>query len=244
MTRPSDLSLVAHRLTRKARGVPVGQVSCVVRRLAILGLCRRAALPSELERLTSVLSNEPASSPAEVGLRCQAAEALAALGPAASSAVPALLQTLVVPITVDCALALRVAAAAAVWKVGHRCDVAIPFLAWALKDEYWGVAPRAVAVLSEIGHAAVVLDLVRLAERCLEHGPFHFETFSEAAGEQDSEPLLAAVADAIGRCARGRGEGRSYLGEARATLLKLAAFEDGRVRAAASEALSGLEDTT
>lgn len=210
----------------------------------MLGHFRCAALPSKLERLRSVLSNEPACSPEEVGLRCQAADALAALGPAASGALPALLQTLVVPITVDCALVLRVAAAAAVWKVSHRCDVAIPFLAWALKDEHWGVAPRAVVVLSEIGHAAVVPDLVRLAERLLEHGPFDFERFSADAGEQDSEPLLAAVADAIGRCARSGWEGRSYLCEARATLLKLAAFEDVRVRAAASEALSVLEETT
>jgi HEAT repeat protein len=122
--------------------------------------------------------------------------------------------------------------------------VAIPFLAWALKDEYWGVAPRAVAVLSEIGHAAVVPDLVRLAERRLEHGPFFFEKFVAAGGEQDLEPFLAAVAIAIGRCARGRWEGRTYLNDARATLMKLVASDDVRVRAAASEALSVLEETT
>jgi hypothetical protein len=209
----------------------------------MLGLPRRSASLSEVERLASILVDEPARSPAEVFRRCQAADDLAALGPEATTALPALLRTLVVPVTVDCGLALRVAAAAAIWKVSHRFDVAIPFLAWALKDEYWGVAPRAVVALSEIGHAAVVPDLVRLAERRLDHGPFHFEMFSATAGEQDSEPLLAAVADALGRCARGQWEGRSYLGEARATLMKLAATEDGRVRAAASEALTGLGDT-
>jgi HEAT repeat protein len=179
-----------------------------------------------------------------VGRRCQAADALAALGPEAAPALPALLRTLIVPVTVDCALALRVAAAAAVWKVARNSSEAIPFLAWALKDEYWGVAPRAVEILAEIGHAAVVPDLIRLAERRLAHGPFDFEKFSCIAGEGDSRPLLAAVADALGRCGRGCWEDPSYLSEARATLTKLASSDDERVRDAALRALAGREGMT
>src|SRR4051812_44263067 len=120
-------------------------------------------VPLAVGDLASLLSDEPARSPDDVFRRCQAADALVDLGPDALPALPALLRTLVVPVTVDCALALRVAAAAAVWKVGGRSDAALPFLAWALKDEYWGVARRAAEVLAEIGPAAVVPDLVRVA---------------------------------------------------------------------------------
>jgi hypothetical protein len=48
-------------------------------------------------------------------------------------------------------LALRVAAAEAVWKVGERRDLALPFLAWALNDEYWGVSRNVAQVLIGMG---------------------------------------------------------------------------------------------
>jgi HEAT repeat protein len=149
---------------------------------------------------------------------------------------------LVVPVEVDCALALRVSAAAAIWRVGHTCDVAIPFLAWALKDEYWGVVPRAVEILAEIGHAGVVPDLVRLAERRLAHGPFRFEDVLLDCGENERKPLLAAVANALGRCGRGQWESPSHQAGARATLAVLAASGDQLVRDAALDALAGLDD--
>jgi hypothetical protein len=223
------------------RPAPVGGVAELIDRIKMVHEPEGRATPSEVERLASVLIDEPARSPDEVFRRCQAADGLAALGPRAESAVPAILRTLVVPVAVDGAVALRVAAAAALWKVSHRFDVAIPFLAWALKDEYWGVAPRAVAVLSEIGHAAVVPDLVRLAERRLSHGPLPFERFTTEDEGRDSEPLLAAVARALGRCAQGRWDGPSYSSEARATLSRLAACGDESVRSTALEALSRLE---
>ena len=141
----------------------------------------------------------------------------------------------------DCGLVLRVAAAAALWKIDRNSSLAMPFLAWALKDEYWGVAPRAVEILAEIGRTAVVPDLIRLADRRLAHGPFYFEEFSSAAGGADSSSLLAAVSDAIGHCARGKWEGPSYLSEARDILMKLAAFDDDLVRASASRAMAQLE---
>jgi hypothetical protein len=202
---------------------------------------RPPTTPAEVERLAAVLIDEPARSPAEVFRRCQAADDLAALGPEAVAAVPALLRTLVVPVTVDCVDALRVAAAAAIWKISHRFDVSIPFLLWALKDDYWGVVPRAVEVLSEIGHATVVPDLVWLAERRLSRGPFPFETFSAGTEGHDSEPFLATVARALGSCGQGLFDGCSYASEARATLAKLADSIDERVRAAALEALAWIE---
>jgi hypothetical protein len=87
-----------------------------------------------------------------------------------------------------------------------------------------------------------VADLVRLAERRLGHGPFGFEALSGDAAECDLEPLLAAVAGAIVQCARSRWDGPSHSSQARVTLMKLAASGDERVSAAASEALTGLED--
>jgi hypothetical protein len=86
-----------------------------------------------------------------------------------------------------------------------------------------------------------VPDLIRLAERRLVHGPFDFELTSEIAGQRDAHPLLARVAEAIGRCALGRWEGATYASEAHATLTKLAASEDERIRAAALEALTWIE---
>ena len=79
------------------------------------------------------------------------------------------------PVRCDCALVLRVAAAAAICRIGMIKHEALPVLAWALKDEYWGVAPDAVEVLTEVGEPFVVPDLVWLAERRLRYGPFDFE---------------------------------------------------------------------
>jgi hypothetical protein len=100
-------------------------------RRAIMGLFRRSATPSEVERLASVLIDEPAYSPDEIFRRCQALESLSALGPPARAALPAMLRTLMVDVTVDCVLALRVAAGQVAWRVSHRLDVAVRFLAWA-----------------------------------------------------------------------------------------------------------------
>ena len=120
-----------------------------------------------MDNFVNILTDEPATTAREVFRRCAAVEALSRLGPAANSAMPVILRTLVVPVAVDCGLALRVAAAEAVWKVGGRHDLALPFLAWALKDEYWGVSRTAPQALGEMGYVAhdAVPDLVRLAER-------------------------------------------------------------------------------
>lgn len=195
-------------------------------------------MPSLVEQLASVLVDEPANSQTEVFIRCRAADALADLRREAAPAIPALRRTLVVPVTVDCGLALRVAAAAALWRASGHWSLAIPFLAWALKDEYWGVAPRAVEILAEIRHAAVVPDLIRLAERRIANGPFHFEAF----GNAQSQPLLAALADAIGHCGRSRWDGPSYSSEAFVMLSKLAAVDDEAVRDAAVRAQALLRD--
>lgn len=197
---------------------------------------------SRIEELASVLVDQPAKSPDEVLRRCQAADALAAFGREAAPAVPALLRTLVVRVTVDCALILRVAVAVALWKIDGNLSLALPFLAWALKDEYFGVAPKAVETLDEIGHAAVVPDLIRLAERRLLNGPFHFETFERVSGHAKSRPFLAAIADALGSCAQGRSEGQPYAAAARAMLQRLAACDDEHIRDAAAKALILIKD--
>ena len=201
---------------------------------------RRVVVDSKVARLAAALVDTPAKSFDEVVRRCRAADALAALGTEASAAIPALLRTLVVPVTVDCALALRVSAAAAIWKVSHQTTEAIPVLAWALKDEYWGLSPRAVEVLAEIGDCRVVPDLVWLADRLTNRGPLRFEIASRIGGLPEPEPLLAAVAVALGRCGLGKSDGESYAPEARAALAKMADSTDGRVRRAAQIALTGL----
>jgi hypothetical protein len=107
-------------------------------------------------------------------------------------------------------LVLRVAAATAVWRVGGRHDPALPVLAWALKDEYWGVSRQAAEVIGEMGGLAhgATPDLVRLADRRLAHGPFRFEDYERAAGAQTGpESLLAVVTTALGRCGRGSSTG-------------------------------------
>jgi hypothetical protein len=209
---------------------------------ARLAMVHHTATDAKVERLVSTLVDNPADSPEEVFRRCRAIDELAALGPSASAALPALLRTLVVPVTVDCAIVLRVGAASAIWKVSHhQFDVVLPFLAWALKDDHWGVIDRALSVLTEIGHPAIVPDLVHLAERRLANGPFYFEKFLSDSVEQDSKPLLASVASALGQSAKGRWDGPSYRSEARAILAKLANSGDERVRAAAESASARLE---
>jgi HEAT repeat protein len=183
-----------------------------------------------------VLTDEPVRTPQEVLRRCEAAEALARLGPAAHAAMPNLLRTLVVPVSVDCVLALRVAAAEALWKVGGRHDLALPFLVWALKDEYWGVSRKAVQVLAEMGSVAhdAIPDLVRLADRRCDHGQFQFEERKQIAGTaSESGSLLAAVATALGQC----GRGVAHWQEAYGMLTRLAASKEEDARTAAVRAL-------
>lgn len=158
---------------------------------------------------------------------------------AAHDAMPALLRTLVVPVAVDCVLALRVAAAEAVWKVGERHDLALPFLAWALKDEYWGVSRKATQVLGEMGPVAheVIPDLVRLADRRSVLGRFRFEEFEQVVGAaSEPGPLLAIVATTLGQC----GHGAAHRQEAYGMLTRLSASEDADVRAAALCALTNM----
>jgi hypothetical protein len=186
-----------------------------------------------------ILTDEPASTPEEVFRRCEAAEVLARLGPAAHAAIPALLGTLIVPVSVDCVLALRVATAEALWKVGRRHDLALPFLAWALKDEYWGVSRKAAQVLGEMGPVAheAVPDLVRLADRRCARGRFHFEEFEAVAGTAcESESLLAVVATALGTC----GRGVAHWQEAHGMLTRLTASKEEDARTAAVHALDVL----
>lgn len=191
-----------------------------------------------MRRLIAILTDQPVESIDDAFRRNEAVSALAKLGTAARAAVPALLRTLVVPVSVDCAVLLRVATAEALWKVDMRFDVALPFLAWALKDEYWGASLTAVQVLSEMGTMAdqAVPDLIQLAERRSTHGPFSFERFAhEDATGTSPEPLLAVVANALGRCGPGR-----YWRDAHGMLTRLTASEDAAVRAAATKALEQL----
>jgi hypothetical protein len=192
-----------------------------------------------VEKFIGILTDEPARTPQEVFRRCEAAEALAGLSPVAYAAMPALLRTLVVPVSVDCVLALRVAAAEAVWKVGGRHELALPFLAWALKDESWGVSRKAAQVLGEMGPVAhdAIPDLVRLADRRCAHGQFHFEGFEQVAGTV-SVPgsLLAVVATALGRC----GRGVAHWPAAHGMLTRLSASEEDDARTAAVRALDVL----
>jgi HEAT repeat protein len=188
----------------------------------------------------AILTDEPAETPQEVFQRCQAAESLAKLGHAAYAAMPALLRTLVVPVSVDCGLALRVAAAEGLWKVGMRHELALPFLVWALKDEYWGVSRKAAQVLGEMGSVAIeaIPHLVRLAERRYAHGRFSFEEFEQVANNGSKlSSLLAVLATAIGRCGRGQ---QLWQEEAHKILRRLASSQDEEVCAAALQALDML----
>ena len=66
-------------------------------------------------------------------------------------------------------------------------------------------------------------------------------SYSRIVSEPEPVPLLAAVADALRRCGRGRWDRPSYATDARATLDKLADTCDGRVRDAVLSALRGLD---
>lgn len=90
---------------------------------------------TNLKELIAILVDHPVQTPAEVFRRCEALEQLSASGSASLVVLPAIMRSLVVRVSVDCVLSLRVAAAEAVWNVGGRRDLALPFLAWALKDE-------------------------------------------------------------------------------------------------------------
>lgn len=76
------------------------------------------------EELVAILTDETARTPQEVFRRCEAIEQLSASGVATIDALPAIMRSLLVPVSVDCVLALRVAAAEAAWKVGRRHDLA------------------------------------------------------------------------------------------------------------------------
>lgn len=187
----------------------------------------------------AVLSDQRIDSYEELSRRCAALDTLGSLGSCAYVAMPAVQRMLFARVDVDCVLTLRVAAAAAAWRI-DRCDIALPVLAWSLKDEYWGAAWRALPVLTEAGRAEVVPDLVWLAERRLQRGPFLFELLP---GEAQREPLLALIARALGTCARGcDANGHTHRSEARAVLMKLAACDDERVRVEAVAATASLED--
>jgi HEAT repeat protein len=195
-----------------------------------------------VDNFADILTEEPARSPAEVFRRCEALQALSRLGPEACSAMPVILRTLVVRVTVDCGLVLRVAAAEAVWKVGGRHDLALPFLAWALKDDYWGVSRTAAQVLGEMGSVAhdAIPDLVQLAERRTARGQFYFEEFQQVTAAESAESengsLLAIVAMALGRC----GRGIAHWKEAHGALTKLMDSKEEGVRSAAVRALDDL----
>jgi HEAT repeat protein len=211
----------------------------VVHRASLVSAYLAPGKWSAVDNFVDILTDEPARTPMEVFRRCEAAQALSRLGPAAHSAMPVILRTLVVPVTVDCVLALRVAAAEAVWKVGGRHDLALPFLTWALKDEYWGVSRQAAQVLGEMGSVAhdAVPDLVRLAERRYTQGRFHFEEFEQVtAAESEAGSLLGVVATSLGRCGRGVAHWR----EAHRVLTMLMVSQEEDARSAAERALNVL----
>jgi hypothetical protein len=189
---------------------------------------------SEVADLVAVLSDEPASSPLEVSRRCEALEALAALGEKAYPALPAILRALWIRVDVDNALWLRIAAAEAAWKVGGLRDLALPIIAWGLKDEYWGVARKAVMILGEMGVSAhdASPELMQVADRLLASGSLDFDVPA-----LDQRPLLAEVAETLGKCGRGRHWNAVY-----GTLSRIAGCNDKSVREAAESALAFLGD--
>ena len=191
---------------------------------------------ANLTDLVAFLTDDPVQTPQEVFRRCEALEQLSSSDTVSSDAMPAIMRSLVVPVSVDCGLALRVAAAEAAWKVGGRRDLALPFLAWALKDEYWGVSRKAAEVLAEMGPDAhdAIPDLVGFAERRLEHGPFHFEKFFD---NDNSRSLLAILATAIGSC----GGGIAHVDVARRMLNRMADCEDTDACAAARQSKKNLQ---
>jgi len=187
--------------------------------------------------LVAILTDETARTPDDVFRRCEALRRLSACSTTTVDVLPSIIRSLFVPVSVDCVLALRVAAAEAVWKVGGRHDLALPFLAWALKDEYWGASRKAVGVLAEMGPVAhdAVPELVSLAERRLVRGPFHYENFGNG---NDGESLLAAVATTLGKC----GVGIAHLDEACRILHRIVDCEDADASVAAQRALIQLQN--
>lgn len=186
-----------------------------------------------IDELAAALPDSTADGPGEVFRRCEAADALGVLGPSAAPAVPALIRTLTVRVTVDCVDVLRVAAARALWRIDGRADLALPHLTRALQDDNWGVVRTAVETLAEMGTAAqpAAPDLIALARKRLVSGPFHFEQWVEAPGREPLPPLLADLATAIGRCAAAHAEGQAVLSE-------MVRDPDERVRAAAAAGLA------
>ena len=186
--------------------------------------------------LVAILTDETVQTSHEVFRRCQALEQLSACGTTTINAMPAILRSLFVPVSIDCVLALRVTAAEAVWKVGGRHDLALPFLAWALKDEYWGVSRKAAEVLCEMGPVAhdAVPDLVNLADRRMDGGPFHYEDIGNA---NDDKSLLAVVAMALGNC----GRGHAHVERARRVLNRIADCQEPDACAAAQHAVEQLQ---
>jgi HEAT repeat protein len=168
----------------------------------------------------------------EVLRRCAAADALGMMGPAAEKAIPALERTLTIRVSVDCVLALRVAAARALWRIGQRADLALPHLMKALEDDYWGVARTAIETLTEMNVAGrpAAGTLVALAKKRIDNGPFYFEQYVETA-DSGTPPLLAAIAEALGKCA-------NDLPETRTVLVELTQNPDAIVRSAAERALA------
>ena len=129
---------------------------------------------TSISELVSVLSDTPADSHLEVFRRCQAADSLGAAGPAATSALSALVRALDVRVEVDCVQALRVAAARAVWRIGRRAELALPHLIRALEDDYWRVVRTAVETLAEMGPAGrpAAPEVIALVKKRLASGPF------------------------------------------------------------------------
>ena len=69
-------------------------------------------------RWLAILTKTSVNSPQDVFRRCEALQEIAADGSKHADLLPVVIQSLTVHVSVDCVLALRVAAAAAVWKVG------------------------------------------------------------------------------------------------------------------------------
>lgn len=184
---------------------------------------------SRVASLAAILSDKPVSLPQEVAKRCQALEALSGLGAEAHSALPAILRSLWVKVDVDCGLCLRIAAAEAAWKVGGLVELALPILAWGLKDEYWEASRKAVKTLGEMGLSAsdASPELMQLAHRLLASGRLGFDDPT-----LDRRPLLAEVAETLGKCGRGPCWSEVY-----GTLLHIAECDDASVREAAASAL-------
>ena len=85
--------------------------------------------------------------------------------------------------------------------------------------------------MGSVAHDAVP-DLINLAERHLDHGPFHFETF----GESD-DPLLPVVASALGSC----GRGMQHIAAANRILIRILDCDDKVTCAAAQQAIKQLQ---